>query len=194
MGDSEEDVDYKRSRDKFRTERRGYEGNERGGSPPPGGMRRSGGGDWSRGSWDRRRPYSSDYRRYSPSRGGVGSPPQAKRMRGSDWEERGGGGYYDSHGGDDVHYVRSGPASRNYVGGTGSGATGGGGRNASSGAGSGGDPDAVQPPMMSFKSFLGTQDDSISDEDAVKKFAEYKLEFRRQQLNEFFVHHKDEEW
>merc|ERR1712204_71953 len=42
--------------------------------------------------------------------------------------------------------------------------------------------------------YLGTQDDSISDEDAVKKYAEYKLEFKRQQLNEFFVSHKDEEW
>lgn len=52
----------------------------------------------------------------------------------------------------------------------------------------------VQPLMMSFKSYLGTQDDSISDEDAVKKYAEYKLEFKRQQLNEFFVSHKDEEW
>merc|ERR1712008_594492 len=56
------------------------------------------------------------------------------------------------------------------------------------------DADGVQPLMMSFKSYLGTQDDSISDEDAVKKYAEYKLEFKRQQLNEFFVSHKDEEW
>lgn len=56
------------------------------------------------------------------------------------------------------------------------------------------DADGVQPVMMTFKAFLGTQDDSISDEDAVKKYAEYKLEFKRQQLNEFFVTHKDEEW
>merc|ERR1719322_558259 len=48
--------------------------------------------------------------------------------------------------------------------------------------------------MMSFKTFLGTQDDTISDEEAIKKYAEYKLEFKRQQLNEFFVNHKDEEW
>ena len=48
--------------------------------------------------------------------------------------------------------------------------------------------------MMSFKTFLGTQDDTISDEEAIKKYAEYKLEFKRQQLNEFFVSHKDEEW
>merc|ERR1719312_964734 len=47
---------------------------------------------------------------------------------------------------------------------------------------------------MSFKAFLQTQDDQISDEDAIKKYAEYKLEFKRQQLNEFFVTHKDEEW
>ena len=45
-----------------------------------------------------------------------------------------------------------------------------------------------------FKTFLGTQDDTISDEEAIKKYAEYKLEFKRQQLNEFFVNHKDEEW
>merc|ERR1712045_949852 len=56
------------------------------------------------------------------------------------------------------------------------------------------DADGVQPVMMSFKAFLGTQDDSISDEEAIKKYAEYKLEFKRQQLNEFFVTHKDEEW
>merc|ERR1712228_643117 len=54
--------------------------------------------------------------------------------------------------------------------------------------------DGTQPTMMSFKTFLGTQDDTISDEEAIKKYAEYKLEFKRQQLNEFFVSHKDEEW
>jgi len=47
--------------------------------------------------------------------------------------------------------------------------------------------------MMSFKAFLATQDDAISDEEALKKYADYKLEFKRQQLNEFFVNHKDEE-
>ena len=52
--------------------------------------------------------------------------------------------------------------------------------------------EGFQPPMMSFKAFLATQDDTITDEDAIKKYAEYKLEFTRQQLNEFFVTHKDE--
>ena len=56
------------------------------------------------------------------------------------------------------------------------------------------DLEGFQPAMMSFKSFLQTQDDQISDEEAIKKYAEYKLEFKRQQLNEFFVTHKEEEW
>lgn len=48
--------------------------------------------------------------------------------------------------------------------------------------------------MMSFKSFLQSQDDTITDEEAMAKYNEYKMEFKRQQLNEFFVAHKDEEW
>ncbi|XP_055705245.1 serrate RNA effector molecule homolog isoform X2 [Phlebotomus papatasi] len=52
----------------------------------------------------------------------------------------------------------------------------------------------TQPCMMTLKQFLATQDDSISDSDAITKYNEYKLDFKRQQLNEFFVAHKDEEW
>lgn len=52
----------------------------------------------------------------------------------------------------------------------------------------------TQPCLMTLKQFLATQDDSISDSDAIEKYNEYKLEFKRQQLNEFFVAHKDEEW
>ena len=52
----------------------------------------------------------------------------------------------------------------------------------------------TQPPMMSFKAFLQTQDDSISDDDAIRKYGEYKLDFKRQQLHEFFLAHKEEEW
>lgn len=56
-------------------------------------------------------------------------------------------------------------------------------------------PDFItQPFMMTLKQFLATQDDSISDSDAITKYNEYKLDFKRQQLNEFFVVHKDEEW
>ncbi|KAF2880946.1 hypothetical protein ILUMI_25227 [Ignelater luminosus] len=54
--------------------------------------------------------------------------------------------------------------------------------------------ESQQPVMMSFKAFLAAQDDNISDSEAVEKYNEYKLEFQRQQLNEFFVAHKDDEW
>jgi hypothetical protein len=50
------------------------------------------------------------------------------------------------------------------------------------------------PTILSFKAFLATQEDSITDDEAISKYAEYKLEFNRQQLNEFFVLHKEEEW
>jgi len=50
------------------------------------------------------------------------------------------------------------------------------------------------PVMMSFKAFLETQDDYITDEEALLKYGEYKLEFKRQKLNEFFVSHKGQEW
>ena len=33
-----------------------------------------------------------------------------------------------------------------------------------------------EPVMMTFKAFLGTQNDSISGEEAIKKYAEYKLD------------------
>lgn len=52
----------------------------------------------------------------------------------------------------------------------------------------------TQPCLMTLKQFLATQDDSISDSDAIEKYNDYKLEFKRQQMNEFFVAHKDEEW
>lgn len=51
-----------------------------------------------------------------------------------------------------------------------------------------------QPAMMTFKQFLSEQDDNISDEDAIKKFNEYKLDFKKQQISEFFLQHKEEEW
>ena len=44
--------------------------------------------------------------------------------------------------------------------------------------------------MDVVQAFLGTQDDAITDEEAAAKYNEYKLEFRRQQLNEFFVSHR----
>lgn len=48
--------------------------------------------------------------------------------------------------------------------------------------------------MLTFKKFLLTQDDAITDEDAVAKYNEYKLNFKVQQLQKFFDAHKEEEW
>ena len=52
----------------------------------------------------------------------------------------------------------------------------------------------TQPAMMTFKQFLTTLDDSVDDDDAVQRYREYKMDFKRQQIHEFFVAHKDEEW
>ena len=58
-------------------------------------------------------------------------------------------------------------------------------------------PDTDQhqaPSMMTFKQFLNAQDDNIDDMEAVKKYQEYKVEFRKTQMSDFFQQHKDEEW
>ncbi|XP_028405941.1 serrate RNA effector molecule homolog isoform X2 [Dendronephthya gigantea] len=50
------------------------------------------------------------------------------------------------------------------------------------------------PRMLSFKQFLNSQADDIEDMEAVRKYQEYKLEFRKTQIADFFTSHKDEEW
>ncbi|XP_042908669.1 serrate RNA effector molecule homolog [Parasteatoda tepidariorum] len=184
MGDSDEEYDRRRARDKFRRERSDYQDRGR--------EERGRRDDWSeregRGSRREYRDYDPRNRRdrYSPARHEI-SPPM-KRMR-RDWEDRG-GGYGNNFEG-------------NFPGG---GMMGGGGMHGSGWGmhvGGGGnqmnpqrDVDAgiTQPPMMTFKQFLSSQDDGIDDQEAVKKYNEYKLEFKRQQINEFFMNHKDEEW
>ena len=52
----------------------------------------------------------------------------------------------------------------------------------------------TQPPLLSFKHFLQQQDDNISDEDAIKMYNDYKLEFKKTQINNFFLEHKEEDW
>lgn len=52
----------------------------------------------------------------------------------------------------------------------------------------------TQPPYMSFKQFMRNLDDSVDHLEAAKKYNEYKLEFKRKQITEFFNAHKDEEW
>ncbi|KAK3926902.1 Serrate RNA effector molecule-like protein [Frankliniella fusca] len=187
MADSDDEYDRKR-RDKFRGERtESYRGGE-------GGRRTTGGDDrrredWmERDSWGSRNRQRQDYRdyrtgssrdRYSPPRQHDISPPM-KRMR-PEW--RGGyGGAHEGYGGG--NYGSS--WQQGYS-------------NAHGPYGSGGsERDSqqleTQPPMQSFKQFLQTQDDNISDDEAIRKYNEYKLDFKRLQLNEFFVAHKDEEW
>lgn len=53
----------------------------------------------------------------------------------------------------------------------------------------------VPPPVMkTFKEFLLSLDDSVDETEAVKRYNDYKLDFRRQQMQDFFLAHKDEEW
>lgn len=52
----------------------------------------------------------------------------------------------------------------------------------------------TQPAMMTLKQFLASQDENITDTEAKKRYTEYQSEFKRQQINEFFNQHKDEEW
>ncbi|CAH1999890.1 unnamed protein product [Acanthoscelides obtectus] len=123
--------------------------------------------EWSeRESWTRPRP--REYRSGIRDRGYSPSmEPAPKRMR------------HDYYGGGDNYYNHYNPFHQPAH------------RDPSS---SSGQMEGQQPPMMSFKAFLATQDDNISDSEAIEKYNDYKLEFQRQQLNEFFVAHKDDEW
>ena len=58
------------------------------------------------------------------------------------------------------------------------------------------DLDLCPPPplMKTFKEFLLSLDDSVDEGEAVKRYNEYKMDFRRQQMQDFFLTHKDEEW
>lgn len=48
--------------------------------------------------------------------------------------------------------------------------------------------------MLSFKQFLSQQDDNIDETDAITSYNEYKNDFKRKQMEEFFENHKDEDW
>ena len=52
----------------------------------------------------------------------------------------------------------------------------------------------IRNAIMSFKQFLAQQDDNIDDTEAVQKYAEYKKDVKRRQLQLFFDKHKEEEW
>lgn len=48
--------------------------------------------------------------------------------------------------------------------------------------------------MLTFKQFLSQQDDNIDDQEAIRVYAEYKADFKKQQLHQFFNDHKEEDW
>ncbi|KAM3869449.1 serrate RNA effector molecule homolog [Diretmus argenteus] len=197
MADSDDEYDRRR-RDKFRRERSDYDR-----SREREDRRRD---DWNDREWDRGRERRSrgEYRDYDRGRRERFSPPrhdmspQQKRMR-RDWDDHGGGGD-PYHGGYDLGY-------------------GGGGGPSYAPPQHWGHPDlhlmqphhgipiqarlgnihdmdlGPPPPIMkSFKEFLISLDDSVDETEAVKRYNEYKIDFRRQQMQDFFLAHKDEEW
>lgn len=52
------------------------------------------------------------------------------------------------------------------------------------------------PPtfMLTFRKYLATQDETISDQDAINKYNDYKMEYKKQACEKYFQTHKDEEW
>ena len=48
--------------------------------------------------------------------------------------------------------------------------------------------------MLSFKQFLAQQDDSIDESQAIQLYQDYKSDFKRKQITEFFDEHKEEDW
>lgn len=48
--------------------------------------------------------------------------------------------------------------------------------------------------LLSFKNWVMKQDDNINEDDACANYKVYKTEFKKKQMQEFFVAHKDEEW
>ncbi|XP_042564506.1 serrate RNA effector molecule homolog isoform X2 [Clupea harengus] len=200
MADSDDEYDRRR-RDKFRRERSDYdrsrEREDR--RRDDWNDRRPSGREWDRGRERRSRGEYRDYERgrrerFSPPRHDMGSQP--KRMR-RDWDDHGGDPY---HGGFDLGY-------------------GGGGGPSYAPPQPWGHPDMhlmqphhtipiqarlgnihdmdLGPPlpvMKNFREFLLSLDESVDEMEAVKRYNEYKIDFRRQQMQDFFLAHKDEEW
>ncbi|XP_068705462.1 serrate RNA effector molecule homolog isoform X3 [Montipora foliosa] len=197
MGDSDDEYDRRRGRDKFRRERSDYTDRRRDRED-----RSSRRDEWSdrrrEPSWENRR--RGDYREFdrgrrdSAGRHHEMSPPM-KRVR-RDWDEpyHNAGDYSVPYGGVPApHNTWSHPEVQQMQ---------------------ASQQDARQqqqprpdmepqtqapqgnhaPAMMTFKQFLNAQDDNIGDEEAFNKYQEYKLEFRKTQMSDFFQQHKDDEW
>lgn len=48
--------------------------------------------------------------------------------------------------------------------------------------------------LVLVQEFLLNMEDSVDETESVKRYNQYKLDFRRQQLQDFFLQHKDQEW
>uniref|UniRef100_A0AAX7SCP8 Serrate, RNA effector molecule n=1 Tax=Astatotilapia calliptera TaxID=8154 RepID=A0AAX7SCP8_ASTCA len=172
MGDSDDDLDRRR-RDKFRRERsdmeRSREREER---------RRD---DWPDRDWDRGRERRRDYdrgrrERFSPPRH---ISPQHKRMR-REWDDHRGEPYrYDlPYGGGGAPF----PGSESFLPPSGSNSF---------------HLDYLLPEFCVSAlrwEFLLNMEDSVDETESVKRYNQYKLDFRRQQLQDFFLQHKEQEW
>uniref|UniRef100_A0A1A8IT41 Serrate RNA effector molecule homolog (Arabidopsis) n=4 Tax=Nothobranchius TaxID=28779 RepID=A0A1A8IT41_NOTKU len=187
MADSDDEFDRRR-RDKFRRERsdmeRSREREDR---------RRD---DWSDRDWERGRDRRRDYdrgrrERFSPPRH---ISPQHKRLR-RDWDDHRGEPYrFDLPYGGGAPFPGVGPQGwhvdfpHHHPHHT---------AHPLQGRLGMMDPDLPPPgppTMRSFKEFLLNMEDSVDETEAVKRYNQYKLDFRRQQLQDFFIQHKEQEW
>lgn len=48
--------------------------------------------------------------------------------------------------------------------------------------------------MLTFKQFLTRQEDDIDESVAIVSYNEYKIEFKKKMIQEFFEKHKEEDW
>jgi len=166
MGDSDdEQYDRNRRRDKFARERRDYDDSGRRRDWNDGGDGRS---SWASRSSGRDSGYGRDSYgrrdRYGSPRGDRGDMSPPNKRSRRDWDDR-----YSSYD-QGSHDHRS---------------------TSSSGAL---DKCPTQPRLVPFKEFLHRLDDDVDEADAVRKYNEYKIDFKKKQIKEFFEKHKDEEW
>lgn len=174
MGDSDEDHNDRHSRDKFKRERNDYSFNSMNWMGGRYNQPRVQGG---RDSFGRDQKPNGNYGPRGNHRYNDMSPPMKRFRNTRDYDDRLGGGNYAS----DRSFNRSyGSAYDNSF------------ENSTSRDGDGHAP--TQPIMLTFKQFMNNLDDSIDHIEATTKYNEYKLEFRRKQLTEFFNAHKEEEW
>ncbi len=61
-------------------------------------------------------------------------------------------------------------------------------------AGMTGNSHSLKHTMLTFKQFLTQQEDDIEESDAITSYNNYKAEFKKKLVEEFFEEHKEEDW